>query len=333
MSASATTATPPVLPDLELLPALEAAVIDRWVLGTAPGLQAIITAVHGGRLAAGDARRTRDQVEGYLRSAWQRLDDLGLYRAQASKNGVRDALATRPGNAVHWLNLSEVPVDGATLAAVVRPYLGADEADVGDAEKGRLRTALRLFLDLPDQCSEARILEAAERIPLDAAFGLPERVMEKALAANQAKQSAKNVRGAVRAAMRFAAGRRLCPVVFPSALAPGDDFVEAMEAHFPLTPTGRTPAATIHGRKGMTVLGLASRRCHGDAVTFTTMSRAQAEAVLRHLRVREGEEVLARQAAATLNKLAAKGVGPFAEPTPLSAFLVSTPSGPRPSIY
>lgn len=324
----------PTVPNLELLPPFEACLIDYWVHDTHPGLQALVTSVHSRLLAAGDTRRTRRQVEGNLRSVWPRLGELGLYASQAAKNGVRASLADKTGNAVHWLNLSAVAVEQATFETITRAFLGAasDHAPA-QAEQARLRTALRLLLDLPARCDDETIHRAARTVPVAEVIMLPARVMEKAKDATQSLQSRKNLRTAMRAAMRHAAMRRLCPIVFRPEPVPSDEWMAVMSTHFPLTEEGTTPSATRHARKGIREMALACEQAFKTPPTPDTITWEQVDRVVDFLRHEKGKAGSAREVRSTARKLAARGVGKLALPAGAMAFTVATPSGPRPAIY
>lgn len=324
----------PAIPALELLPPFEACLIDAWLQDRHPSLQALITSIHTRLVEAGDVRRTRQKVEGNLRSVWPRLEELGLYASQSVKNGVRAGLDDKPGNAVHWLNLSPVATEQATLETVTRAALGMDALDApSDAEQARFRTAVRLLFDLPVRCDDETIHAAARAVPMAHVIELPARVMEKAKDAGQGHQSCKNLRTAIRLMMRRAAERRLCPIVFRAEPVPSDEWIATMNEHFPLASMGATPKATTHARKGIRELALASEQALESPPTPQTITWTQVEQVADYLRRTKGDARLAREVRVAARKLAAKGVGALAVPTAAMAFTVATPSGPRPAIY
>lgn len=320
------------LPSFEILSSLEAMLVEHWIGGTCPTYTVVIADVLASRVADGDTSRTEAQMRGHLGHVWSRLETAERFRGQVHKPDGPASLGGRSGLAVHWLNLSDVRVQDATLATVIASFLTAEEADVSRAEKGRLRTAMRLLLDLPTLCPDTTILAAAAGVSMDHVIDLPERLVTKASKA-QDPQSAKNLRTALRAAMRYAATRRRCPIVFPPVLVPTDSWVAAMARWFPLNQHGATHGRVLEARQGLTTLALLARERHGDTCTFEELDRARADQLVDDLRRKHGKCLRARTVTHTLNCLAELGVGPYAEATSVDEFLVRTPGGLRPAIY
>jgi hypothetical protein len=331
--------TATAIPTLKLLPAFERALIDHWVGDITPGVQALIAAVRN-TLPEGnggsDGKRAFDE-RFYLMC--RQLERSRLYQAQSAKVAVRTSLDAPAGNAVHWLNLSPVTVTDATFATIARVFLASTEVQgVPDSQRARFRTAARLLFGLPDQCADAVIISAAGRVPIGEVVELPNRVMDLAVGGGQTKQSAKNLRTAVRAAMRFAAERRECPVAFRPAPVVADEWVSVMNTHFPLAATGASSKSIVALRKGVKLLATAAaqaydEKCIGHRITPEALTRADGDAIVRFIRTRLGKEYDARRAKWALNQLRSCGVGRLAENDHLANFEVRTALGARSALH
>jgi hypothetical protein len=329
----------PAIPKLKLLRPMEDAAIDCWVGDITPAVQSLITSIRHALPDADVAERSKRGFDECFYSACRKLEAAGLYQGQSAKAGIRLDLNVPAGNAMHWLNLSPVSIAAATFATVASAYLATTDGDgVPESQRARFRTATRRLLGLPEQCADEVIIAAAERLPIAEVIELPNRVMDLAQAANQSRQSAKNLRTAVRAAMRYAAQQRACPIVFRSAPIVADVWVAVMNTHFPLASSGPTSHSVRALRKGVKLLATTAVAAHEQKyidhlVTPDSITRKDGDAIIRFIRTRLGREYDARQVRRALNALAALNLGKLGENQRLASFQVDTALGARPAIY
>ncbi len=310
-----------------LYPALERAAIAAWS-GELPFSQRALAEALASELGE-DPVRVAQKLPQYLDA----LGRQGVYVSQRARCGGKAQGAGRLGSP-QCFNWSAVAPQEATLRSVVEPFL-ADSA-VATHRKHALRSALRFGLELPVKCADNVLLFACEAVGADQLYALPGRVHDAARArpVPLSPQTAQNHRAAIRGALRYAAERRLVPVVFPQIWS-DDAWEQDKERWFPLTPDGPTAGRVLVWRSAWTLFAQTFAVMHPELPNeFASVTREIAEAVITRMQVKDGRYARGYQARAALRHLAARyGVGPFVEPSPVDAFLVPTPSGPRPALF
>lgn len=120
---------------------------------------------------------------------------------------------------INWTGKPWPDAERMTLADAVTLFLEATEKEVPDHQKRALRSALRAWFDLPDQCPERVILDAAAGEPIETLRDLPSRVAAKvrsrATLGEAPSKLASNYQAVVRAALRYAASSGRVPLWFP----------------------------------------------------------------------------------------------------------------------
>jgi integrase len=310
-----------------LYPALERAAIAAWS-GELPFSQRALAEALAPELGEAPAR--------IAQALPQYLDVLaraGVYASQRARFGAKTQGPGQLGSP-HCFNWSPVPPCDATLRHVVAPFL-ADE-HVAAHRKHAVRSALRFGLELPVKCTDDVLLKACDAVPAADLYALPGRVHDAARSRPEplSPQTAQNHRSAVRGAMRYAAERRLVPIIFPQ-LWSDDAWERDKDRWFPLEPNGPTAQKVMSWRSAWTVFGQTFAVMHPELPNeLSSVTRDIAEAVITRMQVQDGRYAMGYQARAALRHLAARhGVGPFVEPSPLDSFVVQTPSGPRPALY
>lgn len=303
---------------------LEASAINAWVRGQAFTQRALVEAIErpdGTGMPAGNATY-------YLGQLARR----GQYVSQPARFGAKGSgySAGRP-TSPQIFNLGRVAVAGATLRTAVEPYL--QDSAVVESRKHALRSALRFFLELPEQCPEDRILVACESLPASRLYGLPRQVREAALAAVPPlkKQTAKNHALAVAQAMRHAAESRSIPLIFPHCVAQ-DAWARTLQRAWPLATKGRTAEQTLADRRAWYAYAEAAKTLLGEERTPESVTRREAEDVVAYMK-RNGKIAVAGTVLTMLRRLAeTRAEGPFAPASSLDPFLVPTSHGRRSAI-
>lgn len=310
-----------------LYPALERAAIAAWS-GELPFSQRALAEALAPELGEAAAR--------IAQALPQYLDVLarhGVYASQRARFGAKTQGAGQLGSP-QCFNWSPVSPRDATLRHVVAPFL-ADDA-VTAHRKHALRSAVRFGLELPVKCADDVLLKACDAVPADDLYTLPGRVHDAARSRPEplSTQTAQNHRSAIRGAMRYAAERRLVPIIFPQ-LWSDDAWERDKDRWFPLEQNGPTAQKVMSWRSAWTVFGQTFAAMHPELPNeLSSVTRDIAEAVITRMQVHDGRYAMGYQARAALRHLAARhGVGPFVEPSPLDSFVVQTPSGPRPALY
>ncbi|HET7552346.1 MAG TPA: hypothetical protein VFK04_13740 [Gemmatimonadaceae bacterium] len=303
---------------------IEDVVIDAFVHGKPYTQRALAQAM---AVAFGvDEDDTATGMVYYLR----KLASRGMYEAQAGRFGSKGTQAKGSPTSPRWFNFSNLAVDDATFRHALEPFLA--DADVASWRRETIRKAIRFARDLPTQCADDRILEAAGHIAADQLYGLPDAVFMQAME-RFTNQTAKNYRSAVSVVLEYAARRRLIPMVFPYFHKP-DAWAEFTNRFFPLAEQGESSGYVKRHRNGMSYIRRAAVALYGDDVLPEEISRTRCEEIRDRLRVVDGDIPGATRAMCTMRELAqAFGIGPFAEKSAADAFFVQTPSGMRPAIH
>src|SRR5690606_12978040 len=136
---------------------------------------------------------------------------------------------------------------------------------------------------------------------------------------------AQNHRSAIRGAMRYAAERRLVPMIFPQ-IHPDDAWERDKQRYFPLAPNGPTTAKVLAWRSAWTVFGQTFAVVHPELPNeLAAVTRDSAEEVITHMQVHDGRYAMGYKARSALQYLAEKhNVGPYAEASPADSFYVQT---------
>ncbi len=308
-------------------PALERAAIAAWS-GELPFSQRALADALAPELAE-DPAHVAQRLPHYL----DVLARQGIYTSQRARYGAKTQGAGHLGSP-QCFNWSPVAPEDATLRHAVEPFL-ADES-VAEHRKHALRSALRFGLELPTKCPDDALLKACDGVPAAELYTLPRRVHDAALSRPEplSKQTAQNHRSAIRGAMRYAAERRLMPVVFPQLWA-DNAWARDKDRWFPLYPDGPTPQRIMAWRWAWTAFGETLADMRPDLPNeLTSVTREIADAVITRMQMQDGRYALGYQARGAFRFLAEQHyVGPFAESSPADVFLVRTPSGPRPALY
>lgn len=308
-------------------PALERVAIAAWS-GELPFSQRALAEAIAPELG-GDPDRIAQALPTHLRV----LAGAGIYASQRSHFGSK---AAGPGHlgSPQCFNWSTVPPHEATLRHAVEPFL--TDPDVPPHRKHAVRSALRFALELPTKCPDSTLLLACQAVPADALYALPGRVHDAARSRPEplSLQTAQNHRSAIRGVMRYAAERRLIPIIFPQIWV-DDAWERDKNAWFPLTPDGPTPQKIATWRSAWTVFAQTFSAIHPELPNeLSSVTREIAEEVITRMQVEEGRYAHGYNARAALRYLAkTHGVGPYAESSPVDAFYIETPSGPRPALY
>jgi integrase len=309
-----------------LYPALERAAIAAWSGEMAFTQRALAEAIAPElQLDPGRIAQALPQYLGVLSRD-------GVYVGQRARFGAKThhSQLTSP----QCFNWSAVDPSDASLRSVVEPYLV--DAGVSPQRKHALRSAIRFALELATKCSDAALLRACERVPAEDLYALPRRVYDAALSrpAPLAKQTAKNHRSVIRAAMLWAGGRRLVPIVFPQIWL-DDAWERDKDRFFPLEVTGPTSQKVASWRSAWSVFGQTFAAMHPELPNeIGAVSREIAENVIARMQTTDGRYAMGYQARGALRYLAAQhAAGPFVEASPVDAFRVPTPTGPRPALY
>lgn len=308
---------------------LMAVVIDAWVEARPYTGRALAEAM--AEAFGVDADKTAEDMTYYLRA----LEKRGIYTPQAApigSKGVGNAGAPTSPYAFNWTK-PRIEIKDASLATVVAAYVASDGVDA--VKKSALRTALRFYFGLPTKCTDDVILVRCAQVPTEQLYELPGRLLDEATAppAPISSQTALNYRTAVRAAMRWAAGANVTPVVFPWFVEV-DAWREVLDRYFPLATTGATPRKVAQCRQGWRYFARACRAVHGDDVTPDAVTREMATIALNHIQRKDGCHAAARFARKALRVLARDHqYGPWAEPHAADEFYVDTPRGRQPAIF
>ena len=261
------------------------------------------------------------------------LASQGIYTSQRARYGAKTQGAGHLGSP-QCFNWSSVAPENATLRHAVEPLL--DDEGVAEHRKHALRSALRFGLELPVKCADDALLKACDGVPAAELYTLPRRVHDAAVSRPEplSKQTAQNHRSAIRGAMRYAAERRLIPIVFPQIWA-DNAWERDKDRWFPLEPDGPTPQKVMTWRWAWSAFGETFADTHpGLPNELTSVTREIADGVIARMQMQDGRYALGYQARAAFRFLAERHcVGPFAEPSPADVFLVRTSSGPRPALY
>ncbi len=310
-----------------LYPALERAAIAAWS-GELPFSQRALAEAIAPELGD-DPGRIAATLPQFLRL----LARDGVYTSQRARHGSKTD-GPNQLTSPQCFNWSPVSPEDATLRRVAGPFL-ADEG-VAEHRKHALRSALRFGLELAVKCSDDALLKACEAVPAADLYALPGRVHDAARSRPEplSKQTSQNHRSVIRSAMRYAAERRLVPIIFPQLWS--DDAWERDKAlYFPLAAEGTTSAKVAGWRSAWNVFGETFTAMHSELPSeLKSVTREIAEAVITRMQVNDGRYAMGYQARGALRYLARQhGVGPFVEPSATDAFFVETPSGPRPALY
>lgn len=310
-----------------LYPALERVAIAAWT-GELPFSQRALADALAPELGE-DPAHVAQRLPHYL----DVLACQGIYTSQRARYGAKTHGAGHLASP-QCFNWSSVRPEEATLRHVVEPFL-VDEG-VAEHRKHALRSALRFGLELAVKCSDDALLNACDGVPAAELYTLPRRVHDAAGSRPQplSRQTAQNHRSAIRGAMRYAAERRLIPVIFPQ-LWPDNPWERDKDRWFPLEPDGPTPQKVMAWRWAWTAFGETFAHLYPDLPhELMSVTREIAETVITRLQMHDGRYALGYQVRGALRFLAEQHhIGPFAESSPADAFLVRTPSGPRPSLY
>ena len=310
-----------------IYPALERAAIAAWS-GELPFSQRALAEAVAPELGQ-DAFSAAQMLPQQLAA----LADRGIYTSQRARFGSKTQGAGHLGSP-QCFNWSSIAPEKATLRQVVEPFLA--DADIAMPRKHALRSALRFGLELPVKCPDEVLLRACDAVPAADLYSLPGRVHDAALLPPEplSKQTAQNHRSVIRSAMRYAAERRLVPIIFPQ-LWSDDAWERDKDRWLPLEQTGPTSSRVTSWRYGWTAFGQTFAAMYKDLPNeLSTVTREMAEAVIKRMQVNDGRYAVGYQARSALRYIAERhGVGPYAELAPVDAFYVKTPAGLRPALY
>jgi integrase len=310
-----------------LYPALESASIAAWS-GELPFSQRALAEALAPELGE-DPAHLAQRLPHYL----DVLASQGIYTSQRARYGAKTQGAGHLGSPLSF-NWSSVAPEEATLRHVIEPFL--TDGGVVEHRKHAVRSALRFGLELAVKCSDNALLKACDGVPASELYTLPRRVHDAALSRAEplSKQTAQNHRSAIRGAMRYAAERRLIPIVFPQ-LWLDSAWERDKDRWFPLEVDGPTAQKVMSWRWAWTAFGETFADMYPELPhELTSVTRELAEAVISRMQMQDGRYALGYQARGAFRFLAKQHcVGPFAESSAADAFLVRTPSGPRPSLY
>lgn len=303
---------------------IETVVVDAFVHCKAYTQRALAKAV--AHEFGVDEEDTAGGMVYYLRQ----LANRGVYEAQAGRLGSKGTKAKGSPTSPLWFNWSAVAVEDATFRHALEPFLS--DPEVADWRKEAIRKAIRFYRELPTQCHDDRVLEAASNISAAKLYELPNTVYAEA-AERYGRQTAKNYRGAVRFVLAYAATRRSIPMIFPYFNQPGP-WAEFIDRYFPLADVGESSGYVRRHRNGMSYIRRAALALYGDDIAPEEITRERGDEIIRRLSVVEGDLEAAVKAKSTMRELAGSfHVGPLANKTEADDFAVQTRYGLRPSIY
>lgn len=303
---------------------IEAAAIDAFLQGAPYTQRALATRIAA--VTGEDVQALARRLPAFLK----RLEKRGHYVSQPSAFGSKVGQATEL-TSPHGFNWSRLPFDCEVLREAAAAFLNAE--DIDPTRKAAARSALRLVLELPTKCADDVILNGCSRITAEELYDLAIRAHDCALARGLNKQTAKNHRTAIRSVLRFAMESRSIPIVFPP-LRPDSRWTELQSEYLPLAPVGRTDPFILTMRSTWTNLEETARLLFGEEIQFEDLTREMAEQVVTHLLLTERRRAVGYNVRRLCRHLAERhDAGPFVGDTGLDRFRVSTPAGPRPTLY
>ena len=101
-----------------------------------------------------------------------------------------------------------------TLRNIVEPYLTSDLVPAWSRKM--VKGAVRFWFELPGTCSDEKLLEACDAIPLHDLWKLPDEIYQRACAIAQKRKTAPHYRTNLRSAMEWAAGQAPLAIAVPS---------------------------------------------------------------------------------------------------------------------
>jgi integrase len=303
---------------------IEAAAIKAFVNGESYTQRAIATRI--AQVTGEDVQPVAQRLPAFLKQLAKRGHYASQPAACGSKTGSPGEL-TSP-RAFNWSPLS---FDAPALRHAVATFLADDE--IPGYQKAALRSALRLLLDLPTKCADGVIHDACERYAPEELYGLHEQAFECATARGLETQTAKNHRTAIRGLKRYAAERRIIPLVFPE-LRPDSAWTELMDLYLPLSPIGRTEHFILTMRSAWRNLHSTACLLFGDEVQFEDLTREDGERLVTHILLTERRSAVGYNVRRLLQFLGDRfQEGPFSGASSRDRFTVFTPGGRRPALY
>ena len=303
---------------------IEAAAIDAFLEGTPYTQRALATRIAA--ITGEDVQALARRLPAFLK----RLEKRGHYVSQPSAFGSKVGQATEL-TSPRGFNWSRLPFDCEILREGTAAFLSAEDIDPN--RKAAARSALRLVLELPTKCADDVILDGCSRIAPEELYDLATRAHDCALARGLSKQTAKNHRTAIRSVLRHAMDGRFIPIVFPP-FRPDSHWTELQNEYLPLVPLGRTDHFVLTMRSTWTNLEETARLLFGDEIQFEDLTREMAEQIVTHLLLTERRRAVGYNVRRLCRHLSEQHkTGPFVGETELDRFSVSTPAGPRPTLY
>lgn len=276
---------------------VRAAIIELWAGGGSNTQRAIAerTKVLGHRVS-------QSAISAYM-ARWAKA---GLVVPQVGSNGSAGAA---------WsLNWDGAP-ETATLRDVVAFALTRPELPA--AVQRQIKTAVRTVFGLPWRTDGERLLAPCTRVGAEQLYDFPRRVYEAALAGNTSKDTAENLRGAVRRALRLAAQRGCVPIIFPRAWD-DDAWERAMWTYFPDDAPGIARSTVGVYRSNWRDFAREAKEFFAGApyelahVGPDMIDGDMLEALAKHIVGRKGKRYLARQIRTVLSYVARHhGAGPL----------------------